>query len=134
MEPIGFAAGIIGLWTTCHDGYKLVASACSADKEYAEIKSQVIVEGAKVSSWGELWGLRGDHNVSSVDLQAFLDRSTDRKLGTYTALSSLSRLFADAQRLDKEFGIKITSYAKNVSQKVVLCINPCDIRNSQLTP
>ena len=119
MEPIGFAAGIIGLWSTCRDGYQLVASACTADKEYAEIRSQIIIEGAKVSSWGELWGLRGDYNVLSVELQAFLDRSVDRKVGTYTALSSLSRMFVDAQRLEKDFGIKVKSYAKGVSKEVV---------------
>ena len=119
MEPISFAAGIIGLWSTCRDGYHFVASVCSANTALAEIATSIIIEGAKVSSWGELWGLYDGHHASREELQDFLDRDPNRKLGTYLILSGLSRKLADARRLEDSFGIKFKSVAQGGLSKVV---------------
>ena len=128
MEPIGFAVGIIGLWSTCRDGYRLVASACSATTELAKIATLITIEGAKVSSWGQLWGLHGKHNASSTALQDFLDLDPGRESGTYLVLSSLSRKFADARSLEDEFGIQLRSRAANISKEVRLHFLTNDLR------
>ena len=118
MDPISFAAGIIGLWSTCRDGYSFVASVCSATSELAELAISITIEGAKVSSWGQLWGLHGNHDVSSAELQNFLDLDAARKLGTYLLLSNLSRKFADAKGLEDSFGIRFDASTRGITKKV----------------
>ena len=110
MEPLSFAFAVIGMFSTCQQGYKLFSDAYNAPSDAQRVARDMRIEKYTLEVWGEHFELHQAKEQRSEKLKVELKGPALR--GCFEALCAISELFTDIKKLDKDYGIHFIYHSK----------------------
>ena len=111
MDPVSFAFAVVGIFSTCAQGYRIFSDAYKAPSDAQKAARDVRIEGYTLEVWGEHFEIHQAKEQRSDKLRVHLLRGPTL-YGCFEALCAISEIFTDIKALDKKYGIHFNYHAK----------------------
>ena len=111
MDPVSFAFAVVGMFSTCAQGYKIFSDAYKAPSDAQKAARDVRIEGYTLEVWGEHFEIHQAKKQQSDKLKIHLLRGPTMS-GCFEALCAISEIFTDIKGLDRKYGIYFKYHAK----------------------
>ena len=110
MDPVSFAFAVVGVFSTCAQGYKLFSDAYNAPSDAQKVARDIRIEACTLQVWGEHFEMHQAKEQRSDKLKVELRGPALH--GCFEALCAISELFTDIKGLDKNYGIRFNYHSK----------------------
>ena len=111
MDPASFAFAVVGIFSTCAQGYKIFSDARKAPSDAQKAARDVRIEGFTLQAWGLHHEIHEDREQRSEKLRIHLLRGPALS-GCFEALCAISEIFTDIKGLNKRYGIEFNYHAR----------------------
>lgn len=104
VEPTGIIS-LIGLFTTCLEGYKICLAVSSADEDVKKLRTRMFLEKERLLNVGKTCGLlaRHGHGERTERLQRFLEEDVFRRRAINDTLELIASFLMKAETLDRKY-------------------------------
>jgi len=104
VEPTGII-GLIGLFNTCLEGYKICLTISSADEDVKRLGTRMFLEKERFLNVGKTCGLLAlhDHNERTQRLRRFLEEDALRRRAINDTLELIASFLLKAETLDRKY-------------------------------
>jgi hypothetical protein len=107
MDPVGFAIGVIGLYSTCKDCYLFFSNVKNAEKNLLIKIRDFDIQASSLHAWGFYWEVHSpDGRQNSQKLQDYLSRNPYKRNGVVKTLAAIGDTMS-SESLLKQYGIKL---------------------------
>ena len=111
MDPASFAFAVVGMFSTCAQGYRFFSDAYRAPSDARKVARDVRIEGWVLQLWGETYEIPQAKEQRSEKLKIQLLKQPTL-YGCFEALCAISEIFTDIKGLDRKYGISFNYHVK----------------------